>query len=137
MRSPTRPAKVLVVENEAVIAEDLREWLLDLGYRVRGPVDSASKAMQILESEKIDIILMDISLEGGSEGIEASIEIGRRFHTPVIYLSGCASPDVLAGLICSRPYGLVAKPYDPAYLASVLSRVLQGPGAMAGGESRG
>lgn len=129
-----RPAGVLVVEDEAVIAEDLAEWLRDLGYRVRGPARSAREAIEILDREKIDIVLMDISLNGRIEGIEASIEIRRRFRIPVIYLSGCSSPEVLASVVCSRSHGLVSKPYDPPYLARVIARALQGPGAMAGAE---
>jgi len=132
-RSDLRPkAKVLLVEDEAVIAEDLREYLYCLGYDVMGLVRSAAAAVRAIEQQRVDLVLMDISLRGRLEGIEATVEIEDRFGVPVIYLSGCTWPEIAARVVCSQPSGFVAKPYDSTHLARVIARVLQGPGAMAG-----
>ena len=125
-------ATILIVEDEAVIAEDLREYLQSLGYTVAAPASSAGEAILTVRSKHIDLVLMDISLHGRLEGLEATVEIEGRFGVPVVYLSGCTSPEIEASVICTQPYGLVPKPFEPEYLAKVIERALQGPGVMAG-----
>ena len=130
IRRPT--ATVLVVEDEAIIAEELGEFMQDLGYAALGPARSAAEALQTLQRRNVDIVLMDISLRGRIDGINATVEIEDRFGIPVIYVSGCSSPEIEASVVCSQPFGFVAKPYDSRHLARVIARALQGPGEMSG-----
>ena len=129
---PAPKATILIVEDEGIIAEDLRDYLQTLGYEVVPPARCAAEAIRTLERRQIDLVLMDISLHGRMEGIEATVEIEDRFGIPVIYLSGCTWPEIEPSVICSQPFGFVGKPYEGDYLAHLVSRALQGPGAMAG-----
>ncbi len=125
-------AAILIVEDEVVIAEDLREHLESLGYAVAAVATSAVQALGELRGRRVDLVLMDISLHGRLEGIDATVEIERAFGIPVIYISACTWPDIEPAIVASDSHGFVPKPFDRDYLEKLIDRVLQGPGAMAG-----
>ncbi len=82
--------RILIVEDEVLPARGLAGSLKNLGYEVIGMVSSAEEAVQIVEESKPDLVLIDIKLEGGIDGIEAADRIRSRFDIPVVYMTGYA-----------------------------------------------
>jgi len=79
--------RVLIVEDEILIAEELSERLLRLGFNVIAVVDTADLGVAIATSEHPDLVLMDIRLRGQKDGVEAAAEIRRQVDVPIVYLT--------------------------------------------------
>src|SRR6476469_8980821 len=79
--------RVLIVEDEILIAEELKERLSLLGFSVIGAVDSADEGITIATRERPDLVLLDIRLKGEKDGIQAAREIHQKVDVPVVYLS--------------------------------------------------
>ena len=88
-------ARILIVEDEGILAEDLGLSLENLGYSVEGKVSTGREAVNLAEDLRPDLILMDIKLQGDIDGIEAADQIRTRLDIPVVYLTGYAEEDVL------------------------------------------
>ena len=80
-------ARILIVEDEAIVAEDLENLIIDFGYEMVGSVVSADDAIQQAIEHRPDLILMDIVLKGNKNGIEAADEIKNVIKIPVIFLT--------------------------------------------------
>ena len=80
-------ARILVVEDERITAEDIKDSLNNLGYEVSDLVSSGEEAVKKVEELQPDLILMDIRLEGEMDGIDAVEEIREKYDIPVIYLT--------------------------------------------------
>lgn len=106
------PARVMVVEDEQIIALDLQETLSRLGYAVTGIAASGEDALARLIEERPDLVLMDIKLQGAIDGIDAADLIRRTFDLPVIYLTAHADTATLQRAKITEPYGYVLKPFD-------------------------
>jgi CheY-like chemotaxis protein len=76
--------RVLVVEDESIVAEDLREQLASMGNTVLGPVATGEQAVYVAEHDRPDLVLMDIRLQGRTDGIEAADQIRGKCHIPVV-----------------------------------------------------
>ncbi len=105
-------ARILIAEDEAIVAEDLAMTLQDLGYQVVGTASTGLLAIQLAEELKPDLVLTDISLRGEINGIQASEQIRARFDIPVIFLTAYAETDVLSRAKVTEPYGFLAKPFS-------------------------
>lgn len=104
-------AKILVVEDEKVVALDIQRQLQDLGYAVPATVSSGKEAIQKAEATRPDLVLMDIKLEGAMDGIEAAQEIHDRFDIPVVYLTAYADDATLQRAKITEPFGYILKPF--------------------------
>ncbi|MEH1913636.1 hybrid sensor histidine kinase/response regulator [Nostoc sp.] len=118
------PIKILIVEDEQLVADDLRETLEYLGYNVPALVASGEEAILIAETLQPDLVLMDIRLEGEMDGIEASLEIQSRFNLPVVYLTANADRATLERAKISQPFGYILKPFDERILATTIEIAL-------------
>lgn len=118
------PIKILIVEDEQLVADDLRETLEYLGYAVLALTSTGEEAILLVESLEPDLVLMDICLEGEVDGIEASSEILSRFHIPVVYLTANADKGTLERVKCSQPFGYILKPFDEMILATTIDIAL-------------
>jgi len=105
-------ARILVVEDESIIAEDLKGSLIKLGYTVPSVESSGEEAIKKAEEFKPDLVLMDIVLYGNMDGIEAAKEIHSRFDIPVVYLSSYSDEDILERAKITQPYGYIIKPFN-------------------------
>lgn len=110
--------RVLVVEDEIVIALDISYTLRDFGYQVLDPVMSAEAALSLLEKEHVDLVLMDIHLKGKMTGIDAAVFIRERFGIPVVFLTAFADELTIAHARVAEPYGYILKPYTKQDLNS-------------------
>lgn len=124
-------ARILIVEDQAIIAEDLAETLTDLGCLVVGVARHCGEAEQILANFRADLVLLDVDFHGEKAGLLAALRIQQEFHTPIVYVTACTSSDLGPALAMTQPRGLVPKPIDVNYLAAVLRRALRGPGSLS------
>ncbi|MEJ7597567.1 MAG: response regulator [Kofleriaceae bacterium] len=104
--------RVLIVEDEAIIAEDIRRTLVQLGYDVPPAAATGAEAVALAETLRPRLILMDIKLKGEMDGIEAAALIRDRFGTPVVYLTSHSDEATLARAKETQPYGYILKPFE-------------------------
>ncbi len=117
-------AKILIVEDEPVIGFETEEKLKDLDYRVTSIVNSGEKAIEKVENDIPDIVLMDIRLAGTMNGIEAAEIIKSRFNTPIVFLTAFAEDEYLAKAKLVHPYGYLIKPVQERDLKVTLEMAL-------------
>ncbi len=116
--------KILIVEDEAVVALDLMEQIQELGYGVCATVDNGADAITTARKLRPNLILMDIIIKGDIDGIEAASQIGRGLHIPVVFLTAYTDPNTIARAARSAPYGYLSKPFQPNELRAVIEIAL-------------
>lgn len=121
----SRNRQIVIVEDEALIAQALRLRLEKMGYTVVGIAASAEAALELVAKTSPDLVLMDIRLSGSMDGITAGEHIQARFGLPIVYLTANSDPETTERIIKSQPYGYVTKPINDALLRSTLSIALQ------------
>ncbi len=117
-------AKLLIAEDEGIIAKDLSVTLKRLGYNVVGIAKSAFDAVNKAHSLNPDLILMDIMLEGDASGIEAAEEIQSELDIPIIYLTALADEETIHRAKITEPFGYLLKPFDERSLHSTIEMAL-------------
>lgn len=117
--------KVLIVEDESVVAWDIQETLESLGYKVVANVTSGAEAIQIPAALKPDLVLMDIRLEDDIDGITAAEQIRDRFDIPIIYLTAHADEYTWQRAINTNPYGYLIKPFQERELQTTIEIALR------------
>ncbi|HAJ99266.1 MAG TPA: DNA-binding response regulator [Bacteroidales bacterium] len=116
--------KILVVEDESIVAKDIQGSLKKLGYNVPVTVNSGEKALEEIESDRPDLVLMDIMLKGHINGIETANIIKERFGIPVIFLTAYADDSTLGKAKISEPYGYIIKPFKEKELQTTIEIAL-------------
>ncbi len=111
---------ILIVEDEKIIAEDIKNTLVKFNYKVSEIVASGEKAIQKAEETKPDLILMDIMIEGNMNGIEAARRIYRDFEIPIIFLTAYADDKILEQAAESSPFGYLIKPFEDRELRATI-----------------
>ncbi|NUQ28832.1 MAG: response regulator [Acidobacteriaceae bacterium] len=106
------PLNVLVVEDEALIAMELRARLSRLGHRVVGVADTGREAIELARLEKPQLVLMDIHLKGDMSGIEAASAINKDGEVPIIYLTAHSDAATVSRAKQTSPFGYLLKPLD-------------------------
>ena len=119
-----KKARILVVEDERVVAEDTAKILRNLGYDVLAVVSSGEDAVKIAGEKLPDLVLMDIMLEGDMNGIEAAGQIFSRFGVPVMYLTAYADDEKLQRAKETEPFGYILKPFEERELYSSIEMAL-------------
>ena len=109
-------AKILIVEDERITAEDLRDILTDLGYTVTASVASGADAIAQVEETPPDLALMDIRIKGEMDGTETARILRERFNIPVVYLTAHADTATLSRAKLAQPLGYITKPFQEAEL---------------------
>lgn len=117
-------ANVLVVEDEFIVSKDIQSSLKKLGYHVVGAAPSGEKALEILESEQPDVVLMDIMLKGEMNGIETAEIVKNQYSIPVIYLTAYADEATLSKAKVTEPYGYILKPFKEIDLHTSIEMAL-------------
>jgi len=116
--------QILVVEDERIVAEDIKMSLERLGYAVCGMVFSGEEAIKKAEETHPDLVLMDIVLEGKMDGIEAGAIMGSLFDIPVVYLTAYADKKMLERAKVTKPFGYIIKPFEDRNLHSIIEIAL-------------
>ena len=104
--------KVLVVEDESIVAMDIRSTLLRLGYEVPVIISSGEEAVKKAGELPLDLVLMDINLNGKMDGVEAAQQIHDRFDIPVVYLTAYSDEKTLERANVTEPFGYIIKPFE-------------------------
>lgn len=116
---------VLIVEDEAIIAADLKQKLENAGFRVLGVEDTGEGAIAAASELEPDVVIMDVYLRGEMDGIEAARRIQERYGIPVIYLTAYSDNATLSRILESEPYGYLLKPLNTEQLQAEIEVVLE------------
>jgi PAS domain S-box-containing protein len=116
--------KILIVEDERITAEDLKNTLENMGYEVTGMASSADTFYKSLNAVMPDLVLMDIFLKGNKDGIELATEVREKFQLPVIYLTAYSDTNILDRAKVTEPFGYILKPFQERELHSNIEMAL-------------
>jgi PAS domain S-box-containing protein len=112
--------KILIVEDENIVAKDIKGSLKGFGYDVVDIVGTGEEAIRRTEELTPDLVLMDIMLKGKMNGIEVAHHIREHAHIPVVFLTAYADEDTLHSAKLSEPFGYIIKPFEDAELHSTI-----------------
>jgi len=118
------PVKILVVEDEAIIAMDIQLILRKIGFCDSEVVYSGEESIQKVAEHKPHLVLMDIKLKGNLDGIEAAAHIFYDYKVPVIYITAFGDEDTLKRANGSARFGFITKPFEEAELQSTIQSAL-------------
>ena len=113
-------ASILIVEDEKIIARGIEKCLKGLGYAVAALASTGEQAVRKAEELRPDLVLMDIHLGPGMDGVEAADLICRRLHLPVVYLTAHSDDATLQRAKLTEPFGYVLKPYEDSDLQTAV-----------------
>ncbi len=119
------PVKILIVEDEMVIAANISLQLSELGYEVMGIVPRGEDALRHVADNRPDIVLMDINLKGKIDGIETARQLRSTYGTAIIYLTANADDDHFNRAKSTRPSAFISKPYKKRDLQRALELTIE------------
>lgn len=117
-------ARILVVEDEGIVAMEIKDRLEGLGYKVSELASSGEEAIQKAERVLPDLVLMDIILKGSMDGVEAAEKIRANLGIPVVYLTAYSDDSTLQRAKIAEPFGYILKPFDERELYSTIEMAL-------------
>ena len=117
-------AKIIIVEDEKIIAEDIKWTLINFGYDVVGMVSEPEDILPTVREIKPDLILMDIKLGNKFEGVDAATRIKNELNLPVVFLTAYSDSDTIKKVLTSTPYGYLLKPYNEKELRATIEMAL-------------
>lgn len=118
------PINLMLVEDERVIAFDLKNQLQSFGYKVGAVLASGEQAVRRVGEVAPDLVLMDIHLEGPIDGIDAALQIQSQHRVPVVFLTAYAEDDTLRRALDCRPFGYLVKPCEARELHATIQMAL-------------
>ena len=116
--------KILIVEDESIVAMDIKHRAEVLGYHVTAIIPSGEEALENVAQNKPDLVLMDIVLKGEMDGIEAAQKIRDSYDIPVVYLTAYSDERTLKRAKITQPFGYIIKPFDDRELHSAVEVAL-------------
>jgi PAS domain S-box-containing protein len=116
--------RILLVEDDSLIAEDIKVIVENFGYSILWIASTARAAIENADKFKPDLIMMDIVLDGEMDGIEAAEKIKARVDIPIVYLTAHADENTLERAKKTEPYGYVLKPFQEQELKTVIDTAL-------------
>lgn len=122
--NPAGQARVLIVEDQKLIAADLEMTLNKLGYEVTASISSGEEAVAAAESTEPDLVLMDIRLRDRMDGIQAAATIRQRVDVPVIFLTAYADEETILRAKVTSPFGYLVKPFNERELRAAIEIAL-------------
>ncbi|MCX6186857.1 MAG: response regulator [Bacteroidetes bacterium] len=108
--------RILIVEDEVLIAEDLKEILFEVGYTEVFKARSYAQTIKALDSKNIDIVLLDINLNDAKSGIDLGLYINQNIQIPFIYITSYSDAETVASVKQTNPSAFLLKPYNKAHL---------------------
>jgi signal transduction histidine kinase len=121
----TQPARILVVEDEAIVAFNLQLRLEQLGYDVPAVAASGQESLDLIDELLPDLVLMDIRIQGPMDGIEVASRLRQTHPVPVIYLTAYAEDATLERARQTRPYGYLLKPFSERELHATIQMAFE------------
>ena len=117
------PSRILVVEDEKIVAMDVASSLSGRGYEVAGVVSTGEEAVLIARSKPVDLVVMDIRLKGDVDGLQAAEQL-RRYDIPVVYLTAYADESTLERAKITNSMGYILKPFEDKELYTIVEIAL-------------
>ncbi len=117
-------AGIMIVEDEALIADDIAETLMQMGYRITSVLSSGEEAVNRAREERPDLVIMDIMLRDKMDGIETAGQLRSELKIPVIYLTAYADDEILERAKITEPYAYIIKPFEERELHISISIAL-------------
>lgn len=117
-------SKILIVEDEFILAQDIKNRLTALNYDVVGLCSNGDDALDKVHNENPDLVLMDIRLEGDKDGIETADQIQKEMDIPVVFLSAYADKETVKRARISEPMGYLIKPVEEKELETTIEMAL-------------
>lgn len=118
-----RPLRVLVVEDELLIADYLGQVIEDAGHEVVGMASSVAEALRLLDGAPVDLVSLDVKLPGGADGVDLAGMLRARGGPPFLFVTGSGDPACRARCEATGPLAILQKPVSPSALAAVLASV--------------
>ena len=118
------PAKIFIVEDEAIIAAEIQSILQKLGYQVIGKARNGDNALDMLASGQPDLALLDITIKGSLSGIDLAKIIKEKYNYPYVFLTSHSDIDTLNKVKETLPYGYIVKPFTENDLRSTIELAL-------------
>lgn len=113
-------SKLMIVEDESIVALDLSYQLQEMGYDVCAIADNGEDALLAARQHLPDLIMMDIVIKGAIDGIETARQIIQQFHIPIIFLTAYSDHMTVERAARIAPYGYISKPYDPKEMRAAI-----------------
>ncbi len=107
MTDTQKQTKILIVEDEVLVAKDLESRIKGLGYNVCGKATTAEKALDLVKHHQPDLVMMDIVLKGEMDGIEAADHIRSTKGIPIIFITAYAAQETLERAKLAMPFGYI------------------------------
>jgi len=120
--------RILVVEDDALVASYIQEVLQESGYDVSGFASTGSEALALAEEARPDLALVDIRLAGPMDGIEVACELRSRFSVSSIFLTGLYDTATVERAQIAAPLGFLQKPFRPSQVFNALEQALSRTG---------
>lgn len=117
-------ANILIVEDSFIVAIHLQSTLENEGYEVSGKCDSGEQALEFIEKNRPDLVLMDIMLTGKLDGIETAAIIKAKYSLPVIYITALSDKATIQRAKVTEPYGYLTKPFEDREIFTVIEMAL-------------
>lgn len=118
------PLNVFIVEDESLVAMDLEERLIKMGYSVCGMADNGQDALAGIKGQAVDLVLMDIHLRDGMDGVDVAGDLRKASNVPVIFVTAHADESTLRRAGLAEPFGYVLKPFDERELRATIEMAL-------------
>jgi AmiR/NasT family two-component response regulator len=117
-------ANILIAEDEGIIAKDIERILIKFGYAVSAIVFTVEEAIQKAEENRPDLVLIEISIGGETDGIEAARSIYTKFNIPVVFITAVSDKDTIERAKIAEPYGFIVKPFEDELLYATIEMAL-------------
>ncbi len=117
-------AKIMIVEDEIIVAEDIKDILKKAGYQITSVAGSGEEAFKKISDIKPDLVLMDIMLEGDLDGIETAERLKEKYNIPVVFVTAYTDQETLQKAKMIEPYGYIIKPFEPVELRTIIELAL-------------
>jgi PAS domain S-box-containing protein len=118
------PVRILIVEDDRVVARDIQQQLTRIGHAVVGTTAAGEDALPLSLERRPDLVLMDIRLEGEMDGIDAAHQIRQRCQIPVIFLTAYADDETVHRASQTEPFGYLLKPFEDSQLRTVIEMAI-------------
>jgi CheY-like chemotaxis protein len=117
-------SKILIVEDDFIVAIDLKIHLEKMGYHVLDITDNGNDALKKTRETNPDLILMDIHLKGNIDGIDTAQKINNLYHVPVIYVTGYNDKNTIKRANITEPFGYIVKPFEDKEIQTLIGMVV-------------
>lgn len=118
------PARILIVEDDRIVARDIGQQLARIGHSVAGMAANGPAAIALALDLRPDLILMDVRLSGPMDGVETALRIREQTCIPVVYLTAYADDDTVTRASTTEPFGYLLKPFENSQLRTVIEMAL-------------